>query len=51
MIITVDASLSTEKAHRIADQIEALLEERFGASDITIHIEPEPVAKSVSPIR
>ncbi|MEZ5593822.1 MAG: cation diffusion facilitator family transporter [Gammaproteobacteria bacterium] len=47
MIITVDASLSTEKAHRIADQIEALLEERFGASDITIHIEPEPVSKSV----
>ncbi|MDH3377256.1 MAG: cation diffusion facilitator family transporter [Gammaproteobacteria bacterium] len=40
MVISVDRNLSTTKAHEIADIVEKLLEERFQARDITIHIEP-----------
>jgi cation diffusion facilitator family transporter len=40
MVIAVDPKLSTTDAHEIADTIENLLEERFQASDISIHIEP-----------
>jgi len=41
MIILVDPSISTEESHKIADEIESLIEKRFGASDISIHVEPE----------
>ena len=41
MIITVDASLSIEASHDIANKIEALIEKQFQVSDISIHIEPE----------
>ena len=40
MIISVEPNLSTTEAHEIADVIEKLLEERFQARDISIHIEP-----------
>jgi cation diffusion facilitator family transporter len=41
MVITVDPTLSTEGAHAITDNIEALLEEKFSVKDISIHVEPE----------
>ncbi len=41
MIITVDSTLSTEASHKIADNIEKLIEEQFQVTDISIHIEPE----------
>lgn len=40
MVISVDPNLSTTEAHEIADTIEQLLEARFQARDISIHIEP-----------
>jgi divalent metal cation (Fe/Co/Zn/Cd) transporter len=40
MVIAIDPNLSTTDAHEIADPIENLLEERFQARDISIHIEP-----------
>ena len=40
MIVTVDPCLSTTESHEIANSIEKLLEERFQARDIFIHIEP-----------
>lgn len=41
MVFTVDPELTTEAAHEIADEVEALLEGEFGIKDISIHIEPE----------
>ena len=41
MIISVDSSISTEESHKIADEIESLIEQRFDTSDISIHVEPE----------
>ena len=41
MVIRVDPALSTEESHRIADEIESLLETRFNVSDISIHVEPK----------
>jgi len=43
MIITVDSALSTEASHKIANNIEKLIEEQFQVSDISIHIEPERI--------
>lgn len=40
MVITVDPALSIAKSHEIADRIESLIEQRFEAQDISIHIEP-----------
>jgi len=40
MVVSVDPALPTAEAHEIADTIESLLEERFEARDISIHIEP-----------
>ena len=45
MIVAVDAKLPTQKAHDIADQIEAILEARFDVQDVTIHIEPREVTR------
>ena len=44
MVISVDPILSTTEAHDIANTIEKLLEERFQARDISIHIEPQTTA-------
>ncbi|TNF37205.1 MAG: cation transporter [Gammaproteobacteria bacterium] len=41
MVITVDATLSTEEAHNITDRIESMLERQFDIKDISIHVEPE----------
>lgn len=40
LVIEVDAQLSTAEAHKITDQLEALLAERFDVHDISIHVEP-----------
>lgn len=41
LVISVDPTLSIEESHRIADEIESLIEERFDTTDISIHVEPE----------
>jgi len=41
LVISVDPTLSTEESHDIADKIESIIEKRFDASDISIHVEPE----------
>lgn len=41
MIITVNPKLSTDESHKITDDIESMLEERFQVSDISIHVEPD----------
>jgi len=40
LIITVDPTISTKDSHRIATTVEQLIEDEFGISDITIHVEP-----------
>jgi cation diffusion facilitator family transporter len=40
VVVTVDPALPTSAAHRIADEIERALAERFEARDITVHVEP-----------
>lgn len=40
LVIAVDPALTVEESHAIADEIESLIEERFGTSDISIHVEP-----------
>lgn len=40
LVISVDPDLSTDKSHYIATTVELLVEERFGVSDISIHVEP-----------
>lgn len=44
MVIAVDPTLPTTVSHDIANTIERLLEERFQARDISIHIEPQTTA-------
>jgi cation diffusion facilitator family transporter len=41
MVISVDPTLSTEESHAIADTIESQVENHFGVTDISIHVEPE----------
>jgi len=41
LVISVDSKLSTEESHTIADAIESLIENRYGTTDISIHVEPE----------
>ncbi len=41
MVISVDANLTTDESHKIADNIEELLKSEFNTSDITIHVEPD----------
>ena len=41
LVISVDSTLSTEESHAIADAIELLIENNFGTTDISIHVEPE----------
>jgi cation diffusion facilitator family transporter len=40
VVVTVDPGLSTEASHRIADDVERALAERFESCDITVHVEP-----------
>ena len=40
VVVTVDPGLSTSDSHRIADEVERVLEERFDAADVTVHVEP-----------
>lgn len=41
LVISVEPTLTIEESHNIADKIELLIEKRFGATDISIHVEPE----------
>ncbi len=40
IVVSVNADLTTEESHRIADQIEKMIEQQFEVSDAFIHIEP-----------
>lgn len=40
LVIAVDADLSTSDSHNIASKVESLIEEKYGVSDISIHVEP-----------
>lgn len=40
IIISVEPSLTTDDSHNIASEIEALIDSKFGVSDISIHVEP-----------
>lgn len=40
VVVTVAPTMSTIESHRIADEIESVLEAEFGVQDITIHVEP-----------
>jgi cation diffusion facilitator family transporter len=40
VVVTVDPALPTSASHRIADEVERVLAERFGARDVTVHVEP-----------
>ena len=40
IIISVDSKLSTDESHKIATDIESLIEKKFSVSDISIHVEP-----------
>lgn len=40
LVISVNPSLSTEESHKIADEIENLIEKHFKVTDISIHVEP-----------
>lgn len=40
MTIAVDETLSTQDSHRIADDVERVLQEKFKAVDVHIHVEP-----------
>jgi len=42
VVVTVDPALPTSASHRIADEVERVLEERFDAADVTVHVEPDP---------
>ena len=38
--IVVAGSTPVEEAHHLADQVEAAIEREFGASQVTVHVEP-----------
>ncbi|GJM04803.1 MAG: cation efflux system protein [marine bacterium B5-7] len=40
IVILVNAELTTEESHRIADTVELLIEEQFNVGDAFIHVEP-----------
>ena len=41
LVISVAPALSTEDSHKIADEVEKLIEKDFNVTDISIHVEPE----------
>jgi len=40
VVVTVDPALTIEESHRVANDIEMLLEQELGIKDVTVHIEP-----------
>ncbi len=40
LVISVDPDISTNDSHNIATSVESLIAEKFGVSDISIHVEP-----------
>ena len=40
LVISVDPDMTTHDSHIIANNVESLIEDKFGVSDISIHIEP-----------
>ena len=40
IVISVEPKLSTDESHKIASEIELLIEEKFSVSDVSIHVEP-----------
>lgn len=40
IVVSVDPKLSTDESHKIATEIESLIEDKFGVLDISIHVEP-----------
>jgi len=40
IVISVNADLTTEESHKIADEVEVLIEEQFNVGDAFIHVEP-----------
>jgi cation diffusion facilitator family transporter len=38
--VTVDGSIPVDDAHHLADEVEAAIEREFGASQVTVHVEP-----------
>lgn len=40
LVISVASELSTAESHDIATHVESLIEEKYGVSDISIHVEP-----------
>lgn len=40
LVISVDSALSTTESHNIATNVESHIEEKYGVSDISIHVEP-----------
>lgn len=45
VIVSVQPMLSTVESHRVADEVEQALEDEFGVTDITVHVEPHGRAK------
>ena len=41
--LEMNPDLSVYESHEIADQVESMLEERFGVFDTDVHIEPAPI--------
>ena len=40
LVILVDPELSTMDSHNIATNVESLIEEKYGVTDVSIHVEP-----------
>ena len=45
LVISVDPNISTKDSHAIATRVESLIEEEFGVTDISIHVEPYKTGK------
>jgi divalent metal cation (Fe/Co/Zn/Cd) transporter len=41
LVVSVDAALTTQESHAIADEIERALRDRFSVGDVTVHVEPD----------
>lgn len=41
LVISVDPALTTEESHKITDEIESAIKNKFDITDISIHVEPE----------
>ena len=40
VVVSVNAELTTEESHNIADKIETMIEDKYDVKDALIHIEP-----------